>query len=261
MAPRRCCARDAARSVRSPTVVGMHDSRHRSTPPHATHSMGSTSGGTPSGGSHSGGPHSGGPQQGGPHAGDPRGEKPSSRGPQSGDPSDGDGARLRFAAVAAALAVLASALVVGDVWSTVAGLVLAIAGIVLGIIALARSRGSSSRVLITVLTMLAIVWGVINALGGGTRLLVWPATQVYQECTDRALTLSSTSRCEQQLNDNVWKHFSGAPLETGAPQDDPTATATPEASLVTPTPGASNPAPSGSATPGATSPTSAGPGS
>ena len=251
MAPRRCCARDAARSVRSPTVVGMHDSRHRSTPPHATHSMGPTSGGSPSGGSHSGGPH----------AGDPRGEKPSPHGPRSGDSSDGDGARLRFAAVAAALAVLASALVVGDVWSTVAGLALAIAGIVLGIIALARSRGSSSRVLITVLAVLAIVWGVINALGGGTRLLVWPATQVYQECTDRALTLSSTSRCEQQLNDNVWKHFSGAPLETGAPQDDPTATATPEASLVTPTPSASNPAPSGSATPGATSPTSAGPGS
>ena len=146
-------------------------------------------------------------------------------------------------------------------WGAVAGLALAIAGIVLGIIALARSRGSSSRVLITVLAVLAIVWGVINALGGGTRLLVWPATQVYQECTDRALTLSSTSRCEQQLNDNVWKHFSGAPLETGAPQDDPTATATPEASLVTPTPGASNPAPSGSATPGATSPTSASPGS
>ncbi len=261
MAPRRGRTRGAARSVGSPTVVGMHDSRHRSTPPHATHSMGSTSGGTPSGGSHSGGPHSGGPQQGGPHAGDLRGEKPSPRGPQSGDPSDGDGARLRFAAVAAALAVLASALVVGDVWSTVAGLVLAIAGIVLGIIALARSRGSSSRVPITVLAVLAIVWGVINALGGGTRLLVWPATQVYQECTERALTLSSTSRCEQQLNDNVWKHLSGAPLETGAPQDDPTATATPEASLVTPTPSASNPAPSGSATPGATSPTSAGPGS
>lgn len=261
MAPRRCRTRGAARSVGSPTVVGMHDSRHRSTPPHATHSMGSTSGGSPSGGSRSGGPHSGGPQHRGPHAGDPRGEKPSPRGPQSGDPSDGDGARLRFAAVAAALAVLASALVVGDVWSTVAGLVLAIAGIVLGIIALARSRGSSSRVLITVLAVLAIVWGVINALGGGTRLLVWPATQVYQECTERALTLSSTSRCEQQLNDNVWKHFSGAPLETGAPQDDPTATATPEASLVTPTPSASIPAPSGSATPGATSPTSAGPGS
>gem|GEM_PF-917247 len=261
MAPRRGRTRGAARSVGSPTVVGMHDSRHRCTPPHATHSMGSTSGGTPSGGSHSGGPHSGGPQQGGPHAGDLRGEKPSPRGPQSGDPSDGDGARLRFAAVAAALAVLASALVVGDVWSTVAGLVLAIAGIVLGIIALARSRGSSSRVPITVLAVLAIVWGVINALGGGTRLLVWPATQVYQECTERALTLSSTSRCEQQLNDNVWKHLSGAPLETGAPQDDPTATATPEASLVTPTPSASNPAPSGSATPGATSPTSAGPGS
>lgn len=261
MAPRRCRTRGAARSVGSPTVVGMHDSRHRSTPPHATHSMGSASGGSPSGGSHSGGPHSGGPQHRGPHAGDPRGEKPSPRGPQSGDPSDGDGARLRFAAVAAALAVLASALVVGDVWSTVAGLVLAIAGIVLGIIALARSRGSSSRVLITVLAVLAIVWGVINALGGGTRLLVWPATQVYQECTERALTLSSTSRCEQQLSDNVWKHFSGAPLETGAPQDDPTATATPEASLVTPTPSASIPAPSGSATPGATSPTSAGPGS
>lgn len=228
--------------------------------------MGSTSGGSPSGGSHSGGPHSGGPQHHdpqhrGPNAGNPRGEKPSPHGPQSADSSDGDGARLRFAALAAALSVLASALVVGDVWSTVAGLVLAIAGIVLGIIALARSRGSSSRVLITVLAVLAIVWGVINALGGGTRLLVWPATQVYQECTERALTLSSTSRCEQQLNDNVWKHFSGAPLETGVPQDDPTATATPEASPVRPTPSASNPAPSGSATPGATSPTSAGPGS
>ncbi|MCT2022099.1 DUF308 domain-containing protein [Kocuria marina] len=223
----------------------MHDSRHRSTPPHATHSMGPTSGGSPSGGSHSGGPH----------AGDPRGEKPSPHGPRSGDSSDGDGARLRFAAVAAALAVLASALVVGDVWSTVAGLALAIAGIVLGIIALARSRGSSSRVLITVLAVLAIVWGVINALGGGTRLLVWPATQVYQDCTERALTLSSTSRCEQQLNDNVWKHFSGAPLETGTGHDEHSPAAS-EPATSEPTPSesaASQPSPSATGTPTTTS--------
>lgn len=212
--------------------------------------MGSTSGGSPSGGSHSGGPHSGGP-----HAGDPRGEKPSPHGPRSGDSSDGDGARLRFAAVAAALAVLASALVVGDVWSTVAGLALAIAGIVLGIIALARSRGSSSRVLITVLAVLAIVWGVINALGGGTRLLVWPATQVYQDCTERALTLSSTSRCEQQLNDNVWKHFSGAPLETGTGHDEHSPAAS-EPATSEPTPSesaASQPSPSATGTPTTTS--------
>lgn len=132
--------------------------------------------------------------------------------------------RLRLSGLAAALALLSSALVTGHVWSTAVGVIMALAGLVLGIVALSTSRKVQSRFLITFLAILAIVWGAFNAVGGGARLAVWPASQVYQECLDSALTLSSTSHCQRQLTDNIWNYFSGSDLETGPAESSPGAT-------------------------------------
>lgn len=192
----------------SPTVVGMQDSPRRGTPPH-DHTPGSP---------------------------DPSGR------------SAADAARVKLAATAAGLAVLASAFVSGDVWATVLGIVLAVAGAVLGVVALARLRGSAVRPLVISLSVIAILWGTLNAFGGGSRLLVWPASEAFQECTDRALTLSSTSQCQQQLTDNVWRHLSGDPVETGFPTQQPSPDPSASAS--------SSPSPSATTT-GTGSPTAA----
>lgn len=185
----------------SPTVVGMQDSPRRGTPPH-DHTPGS------------------------PGSPDPSGR------------SAADAARVKLAATAAGLAVLASAFVSGDVWATVLGIVLAVAGAVLGVVALARLRGSAVRPLVISLSVIAILWGTLNAFGGGSRLLVWPASEAFQECTDRALTLSSTSQCQQQLTDNVWRHLSGDPVETGFPTQQPSPG--PSASTSSPSPSATS---------------------
>lgn len=174
--------------------------------------------------------------------------------PGSPDPSGrsaADAARVKLAATAAGLAVLASAFVSGDVWATVLGIVLAVAGAVLGVVALARLRGSAVRPLVISLSVIAILWGTLNAFGGGSRLLVWPASEAFQECTDRALTLSSTSQCQQQLTDNVWRHLSGDPVETGfptqQPSPDPSASASPSPSATTTGTGSPTAAPSSAA--------------
>lgn len=145
--------------------------------------------------------------------------------------------RLRLSGLAAAFALLSSALVTGHVWSTAVGVVLALTGLVLGIVVLSTSRNVSRRLLITFLAVVAIVWGALNAFGGGARLLVWPASQVYQECVDSALTLTSTNHCQQQLTDNIWNYFSGSELETGPAESSPEPTAPEEPS---PTGSASN---------------------
>lgn len=139
--------------------------------------------------------------------------------------------RLRLSALAAALAVLSSALVVGQLWSAATGTLMALAGLVLGIVALSTSRRLTPRGMITFLAVLAIVWGAINTLSGGVRLLVWPASQAYQECMASSLTLSARNHCERQLGDNVWNYLSGSPLDT-APAASPevTGSASPAAS-------------------------------
>ena len=149
--------------------------------------------------------------------------------------------RLRLSGLAAAFALLSSALVTGHVWSTAVGVLLALAGLALGIVVLSTSRKVSRRFLITFLAVVAIVWGALNAFGGGARLLVWPASQVYQECVDSALTLASTNHCQQQLTDNIWNYFSGSELETGPPGSSPD----PAASEASPSTGS----PSNSASP------------
>lgn len=163
--------------------------------------------------------------------------------------------RLRLSGLAAALALLSSALVTGHVWSTAVGVVMALAAVVLGIVVLSTSRNVQSRFFITFLAILAIVWGAFNAFGGGARLAVWPASQVYQECVDSALTLSSTSHCERQLTDNIWNYLSGSDLETGpaesSPESAPSESVAPtESSEPTESPsGTATPSPSLSSTP------------
>lgn len=162
---------------------------------------------------------------------------------------------MRLSGLAAALALLSSALVTGHVWSTAVGVVMALAAVVLGIVVLSTSRKVQSRFFITFLAILAIVWGAFNAFGGGARLAVWPASQVYQECVDSALTLSSTSHCERQLTDNIWNYLSGSDLETGpaesSPESAPSESAAPtESSEPTESPsGTATPSPSLSSTP------------
>ncbi|CAL8896816.1 hypothetical protein KVA01_05320 [Kocuria varians] len=182
---------------------------------------------------------------------------PSRRAPESGAPApderDRSAAPLRLAAAAAALSMLASALVVGDVWSTSAGVLTAVAAVVLGIVALVHSGRSTSRAVVVGLAVLGIVWGGFGAVGGGVRLLVWPAAQVYQECTENALTLSSSERCEQQFQDNAMHQVSGRPLETGFPgaSDAPSPRSTTPGTTPSPSASASGratPTPHGSST-------------
>ena len=132
--------------------------------------------------------------------------------------------RLRLSALGAALAVLSSALVVGQLWSVATGTLMALAGAVLGIVALSTSRKLAPRGALTLLAVLAIVWGGISALSGGVRLLVWPASQAYQDCMVSSLTLSARNHCERQLTDNVWNYLSGSPVETGPGGSSPDAT-------------------------------------
>lgn len=144
--------------------------------------------------------------------------------------TDRTSSRLRLSALGAALAFVSSALVLGRLWSTVAGVTLAVIAVVLGIMALSTLRHVRSRGLIILLAVLALVWGGLNLLGGGARLLVWPASQVYQDCVESSLTISSAQHCERQLNDNVWNHFAGDPLDTtratGAATSSPSASPT-----------------------------------
>lgn len=132
--------------------------------------------------------------------------------------------RLRLSGLAAGLALLSSALVTGHVWSTAVGVVMALASVVLGIVVLSTSRKVQPRLFLMFLAILAIVWGAFNAFGGGARLAVWPASQIYQECAASALTLSSTSHCQRQLTDNMWNYLSGSELETGPGESSPGAT-------------------------------------
>lgn len=160
--------------------------------------------------------------------------------------------RLRLSALAAALAVLSSALVVGQLWSAATGTLMALAGLALGIVALSTSRRLAPRGMITFLAVLAIVWGAINTLSGGARLLVWPASQAYQQCLASSLTLSARNHCERQLGDNVWNYLSGSPLDT-APAASPGAggstsptvspTGSPAASATRSSPAPTSPAP------------------
>ncbi|MDV5999705.1 hypothetical protein IUU84_09005 [Kocuria rhizophila] len=175
------------------------------------------------------------------------------RGTAPRDPSPGapeprrdpaaDAPAVRFAAAAAGLSVLASALVTQDALPTAVGVVLALAGIAMGIVSLVRHRRSAARTLVVSFAVIAILWGTLNALGGGSRLVVWPASEVYRDCTARSLTLNSGAQCERQLTDNVWRHLTGKPVETGAPSPSASPRVSPSASPS----GSAGVSPSGSA--------------
>ncbi len=114
-------------------------------------------------------------------------------------------------------AAVALVLVGSGLWPTVAGVVLAAAGIGLGIAALVRSRGTDRRRLLVVSAVAAIVLGSLSLLTGGARLALWPVAEAYQECVAGTLTLSGEAQCQQELEDGIWSYLSG---DRGAPASD-----------------------------------------
>ncbi|WP_298590945.1 hypothetical protein [uncultured Kocuria sp.] len=108
-------------------------------------------------------------------------------------------------------AAVALVLVGSGLWPTVAGVVLAAAGIGLGITALVRSRGTDQRRLLVVSAVAAIVLGTLSLLTGGARLALWPVAEAYQECVAGTLTLSGAAQCQQELEDGIWSYLSGGP--------------------------------------------------
>ncbi len=108
-------------------------------------------------------------------------------------------------------AAVSLVLVGAGLWPTVAGVVLAAAGIGLGIAALVRSRGTDRRRLLVLSAVAAIVLGALSLLAGGARLALWPVAEAYQECVAGTLTLSGAAQCQQELEDGIWSYLSGGP--------------------------------------------------
>lgn len=107
-------------------------------------------------------------------------------------------------------------LVGSGLWPTVAGVVLAAAGLGLGVTALVRSRGTDKRRLLVVSAVAAIVLGTLSLATGAARLALWPVAEAYQQCIDDTLTISGTAQCQQELEEGVWSYLSGGSGEAAS---------------------------------------------
>ncbi|MFI7481479.1 hypothetical protein ACH9EU_03585 [Kocuria sp. M1R5S2] len=153
--------------------------------------------------------------------------------PHPEDPDSRRVAATRTTATGLVCAAVALLLVGSGLWTTVAGVVAAAAGLGLGIAGLVRSRRTTRRGLLAVSAVAAIVLGTAGLLTGGARLALWPVTTAYEQCVAGTLTLSGTARCQAQLEEEIWRYLSG-----GSPAVPGDATGSPAGSPATgPAPG------------------------
>lgn len=126
----------------------------------------------------------------------------------------------RITAAGLVCAATALVLVGSGLWVTVAGVVVAAAGLGLGIAGLLRSRGISRRGMLVTSAVAAIVLGLLGLLTGGARLALWPVAGAYEQCVSSTVTLSGTARCQQELEESIWRYLSGDDGASEAPAGD-----------------------------------------
>lgn len=124
------------------------------------------------------------------------------------------------AAFVALLAVgLAIIMVSGPLWLTLAGLVAALFGIVMAIVALIRIRRAPRKPMIILTAVLAILIGLSCLVGGGVRLALWGQISAYDTCVTDSVTISGAASCqqdlEQELRDTLLPGSTGSEESTG----------------------------------------------
>lgn len=108
------------------------------------------------------------------------------------------------AAFVALLAVgLAMLMVSGPLWLTLAGLVAALFGIVMAVVALVRIRRAPRKPMIVLTAVLAILIGLSCLVGGGVRLALWGQVSAYDTCVSDSVTISGTASCQQDLEQEL----------------------------------------------------------
>ncbi len=139
-------------------------------------------------------------------------------------------------ALIALLAVGAAMLLTsGPLWMTLAGLVAALIGMVLAVVALARLRGAPRKGTVILTSIIALIIGLWSLVGGGARLLFWDQVESYDACMSSSVTISGTASCQQELEDDLRESIlpgagSGGADDSGAaatadPADEASATA------------------------------------
>lgn len=91
----------------------------------------------------------------------------------------------------------------GPLWMTLAGIVAAVIGMVLAVVALTRLRRAPRKGTIIMTSVIALVIGLWSLLGGGARLLFWDQVAAYDTCMSTSVTIAGTSSCQQELEDGL----------------------------------------------------------
>ena len=103
---------------------------------------------------------------------------------------------LRLFLLALLAAILTSTLMLP--WK-VLGLVLSLAALAVGVIALIKVIGSKLPRAVLIGTSVGLAATLFVTAGTGASVLLWPITEKYEDCMSRALTLQATSECEDGL--------------------------------------------------------------
>ncbi|MCY1682886.1 MULTISPECIES: hypothetical protein [Kocuria] len=109
----------------------------------------------------------------------------------------------------------------GPLWMTLAGLVAAVAGMILAVVALARIRRAPRKATIIMTSVIALVIGLWSLIGGGARLLFWDQVSAYDTCISSSVTIAGTSSCQQELEDGLREAILPGSAQD-APADGPT---------------------------------------
>lgn len=104
----------------------------------------------------------------------------------------------------------------GPLWMTLAGLVAAVIGLILAVVALARIRRAPRKGTVILTSIIALVIGLWSLLGGGARLLFWDQVSAYDTCVSTSVTIAGTSSCQQELEDGLRESILPGSIQNGA---------------------------------------------
>lgn len=148
--------------------------------------------------------------------------------------SDGDGGPgrdpqdprvLSGAAGTALIALLAVGaamfLTTGPLWMTLAGLVAALFGMALAVVALTRLRRAPRKGTVILTSIIALVIGLWSLVGGGARLVFWEQWSAYDTCMSTSVTISGTASCQQELEDGLRGAILPGPASDDGPGSEP----------------------------------------
>lgn len=81
----------------------------------------------------------------------------------------------------------------------VLSLVLALAAVTVGVVALVKIISTKLNRAVLLATIVGLGAALFLTLGIGASVLLWPITAEYEDCMSRALTLQATNECEDAL--------------------------------------------------------------